>query len=173
MSKHLEFITKFDQRLKSGTHLNRDEEPDRQLILQMLIKCADISNVTKQWETSTLWSKRITEEFFQQVSILYSTLLYSTLLYSLSPPVQWHSISVLWRRLNWCAICAMTLTFKCLLKGRWGEEIRSDTSDDDGPTENKWGEEHAQLHRLCGQTHLCSLGIFSPFCPSVHREHAE
>ena len=34
--------------------------------MQMFIKCSDISNVTKLWELSAVWSERITEEFFAQ-----------------------------------------------------------------------------------------------------------
>jgi len=42
----------------------RDEH--RMLLMQMMIKCADISNPSKEFETATKWGELVQEEFFRQ-----------------------------------------------------------------------------------------------------------
>jgi hypothetical protein len=39
---------------------------NRHLVLQIAIKCADISNPCRAWGVSRLWSYRACEEFFRQ-----------------------------------------------------------------------------------------------------------
>jgi len=39
---------------------------DRHFILQIALKCADISNPCRPWSTCKVWSRRVCDEFFQQ-----------------------------------------------------------------------------------------------------------
>lgn len=39
---------------------------DRHFILQISLKCADISNPCRPWEVSKRWSQKVCEEFFRQ-----------------------------------------------------------------------------------------------------------
>lgn len=39
---------------------------DRQFILQIALKCADISNPTRPWDISHKWSLKVCDEFFRQ-----------------------------------------------------------------------------------------------------------
>lgn len=38
----------------------------RHFILQIALKCADISNPCRPWEVSKKWSQKVCEEFFRQ-----------------------------------------------------------------------------------------------------------
>lgn len=46
--------------------LNMENEDDRHFILQIALKCADISNPCRPWEISRKWSQKVCEEFFRQ-----------------------------------------------------------------------------------------------------------
>lgn len=65
ISRQQEFLTQFRYFLDSG---NRDlsQANNRQFILQIAIKCADISNPCRSWPVSRVWSLRACEEFFRQ-----------------------------------------------------------------------------------------------------------
>lgn len=39
---------------------------DRHFILQIALKCADISNPCRPWDVSRKWSQKVCEEFFRQ-----------------------------------------------------------------------------------------------------------
>lgn len=43
-----------------------EKEEDRHFILQIALKCADISNPCRPWEISRKWSQKVCEEFFRQ-----------------------------------------------------------------------------------------------------------
>jgi cAMP-specific phosphodiesterase len=70
MQRHKDILDQF----KALTMLSRDEKPlydrgdeaHRLILLQMLIKAADISNVTKPFHISSAWAERVTEEFYNQ-----------------------------------------------------------------------------------------------------------
>eukprot|EP00727_Mastigamoeba_balamuthi_P004397 m51a1_g13956 putative 3 -cyclic-nucleotide phosphodiesterase (1278) ;mRNA; f:937517-942415 len=64
MSKHLEITSQFSTRLTAGTMAN--SRSDRVIVLQMLLKMADISNSTRCWATCNRWGQRVMEEFFGQ-----------------------------------------------------------------------------------------------------------
>lgn len=66
MSHHFSFLVKFQQRLESETPFDREKKEDRILIMQFLLKCADISNVCKPWEVAKKWAERVSDEFFRQ-----------------------------------------------------------------------------------------------------------
>lgn len=65
ISRQQEFLTQFryflDTSERDTSQLNH-----RHFILQIAIKCADISNPCRTWPVSRLWSLRACEEFFRQ-----------------------------------------------------------------------------------------------------------
>ena len=75
MANHFEYITKFENKINgAGTlltmpnnlGLNFTESADRQIAMDICMKCADINNASKPLEISQRWSYLIMEEFFQQ-----------------------------------------------------------------------------------------------------------
>ncbi|KAH9281338.1 High affinity cAMP-specific 3',5'-cyclic phosphodiesterase 7A [Echinococcus granulosus] len=60
--EQLESLT--ERRYPSENYLPTHE--DITLVMEMAIKCADISNPCRHWETCQQWANCITEEFFQQ-----------------------------------------------------------------------------------------------------------
>ncbi|KAJ3025966.1 UNVERIFIED_CONTAM: hypothetical protein HDU68_006406 [Siphonaria sp. JEL0065] len=65
MSQHFTYINKLKSKI-SAAALKLQEAPDRALVLDMAIKCADLNNPTKSLEACKLWAFRIMEEFFRQ-----------------------------------------------------------------------------------------------------------
>ncbi|KAI8833916.1 hypothetical protein BC829DRAFT_407485 [Chytridium lagenaria] len=65
MAGHFEYIAKFKNRL-SGSGLQFEDAKDRQLLLDIAIKCGDISNATKSNDLCKKWADLIMEEFFRQ-----------------------------------------------------------------------------------------------------------
>jgi len=65
ISRQQEFLTQFRYFLDHG-ELNLALAHHRHFILQIGIKCADISNPCRTWSVSRLWSLRACEEFFRQ-----------------------------------------------------------------------------------------------------------
>lgn len=65
MSMHSHFLSKWKSRIK-GEELKFSDRNDVILILQIAMKCSDISNVAKPWDLNNLWVDRVTEEFFSQ-----------------------------------------------------------------------------------------------------------
>ena len=61
------FVHKFDNKI-NGAGLNFTDAKDRQLAMDIAIKCGDINNASKPNEIATKWSYLIMEEFFAQVS---------------------------------------------------------------------------------------------------------
>jgi cAMP-specific phosphodiesterase 4 len=41
-------------------------EADRQMVITLLLKCADLSNVVRPQKVADAWGKRIMEEFYRQ-----------------------------------------------------------------------------------------------------------
>ncbi|KAI8607894.1 hypothetical protein BC830DRAFT_1174890, partial [Chytriomyces sp. MP71] len=72
MANHFEFIAKFKIKVGSSnssggtSSLYFDDPKDRQLTLQIFIKCGDISNAAKSLVVCQKWAERIMEEFFLQ-----------------------------------------------------------------------------------------------------------
>lgn len=46
--------------------IDLNSKSDRQFILQIALKCADISNPTRPWDISHKWSLKVCDEFFRQ-----------------------------------------------------------------------------------------------------------
>jgi len=65
ISRQQEFLSQFRHFLDRG-ELNLSLAHHRHFILQIAIKCADISNPCRSWDVSRLWSLRACEEFFRQ-----------------------------------------------------------------------------------------------------------
>ncbi|KAH3744526.1 3'5'-cyclic nucleotide phosphodiesterase [Pelomyxa schiedti] len=64
MTQHFSFLGKFSTRLESNNFAPQDS--DKLLILQMLLKAADISNASRPFEIMAKWSTKVIEEFFLQ-----------------------------------------------------------------------------------------------------------
>eukprot|EP01137_Pigoraptor_chileana_P013610 Opistho-2@67314 len=65
MAHHFEYVGKFKNKL-SGNGFDFNERKDRALVLEIAIKCADVSNPAKPHKMCTRWSELIMEEFFKQ-----------------------------------------------------------------------------------------------------------
>ncbi|XP_023029993.2 uncharacterized protein isoform X2 [Leptinotarsa decemlineata] len=65
INRQQEFLTKFKKHLDEGT-LDLRQPEHRQFIMQIALKCADISNPTRPWEISHKWSIKVCDEFFRQ-----------------------------------------------------------------------------------------------------------
>jgi hypothetical protein len=63
LAKHVETSTRFNALVDNFTRDNREH---RQLLLEILMKCADISNATRPAHISNYWSQMVQEEFFMQ-----------------------------------------------------------------------------------------------------------
>ncbi|KAF2069001.1 hypothetical protein CYY_009677, partial [Polysphondylium violaceum] len=65
MTNHFEYVNKFQHHLNNQP-FDRNKKEDRQMILNFLIKCGDISNIARPWHLNFEWSIRVSDEFFQQ-----------------------------------------------------------------------------------------------------------
>lgn len=65
ITRQQEFLTKFRDYLTKET-LDMRKQDDRHFILQIALKCADISNPCRPWDISKKWSQKVCEEFFRQ-----------------------------------------------------------------------------------------------------------
>jgi hypothetical protein len=54
-----------------GLGLNFTDVKDRQLAMDIALKCGDINNASKPTAIAVKWSERIMEEFFHQASFLF------------------------------------------------------------------------------------------------------
>ncbi|XP_077991487.1 uncharacterized protein LOC144445719 [Glandiceps talaboti] len=65
ITRQQEFLTRFERHLERRD-LDLTSSEHRHFILQIALKCADICNPCRVWNTSKKWSQRVCEEFFQQ-----------------------------------------------------------------------------------------------------------
>ncbi|XP_063236084.1 uncharacterized protein LOC134538588 [Bacillus rossius redtenbacheri] len=65
ITRQQEFITRFKRYLDQNL-LDMRQFEDRHFILQIALKCADISNPCRPWDISRKWSHKVCEEFFRQ-----------------------------------------------------------------------------------------------------------
>lgn len=65
ITRQQEFLTKFRDYLSKDS-LDMRKKEDRHFILQISLKCADISNPCRPWDISKKWSQKVCEEFFRQ-----------------------------------------------------------------------------------------------------------
>jgi cAMP-specific phosphodiesterase 4 len=65
ITRQQEFIGKFKDFLNNNS-LNMCDANHRHFILQIALKCADISNPCRPWDISKKWSLKVCEEFYRQ-----------------------------------------------------------------------------------------------------------
>ncbi len=65
MAQHFDLLGKFKSKL-AGNGFDPKDRKDRLLLLQIAIKCADISNPTKSTYLCNAWATRVMKEFFRQ-----------------------------------------------------------------------------------------------------------
>ncbi|XP_049884844.1 uncharacterized protein LOC126379898 isoform X2 [Pectinophora gossypiella] len=65
ITRQQEYLSQFKGHLDTNT-LDMTKREHRHLILQIALKCADISNPCRPWEISRKWSLKVCEEFFRQ-----------------------------------------------------------------------------------------------------------
>lgn len=65
MAQHFDLLGKFKSKL-AGNGFDPKDRKDRLLLLQIAIKCADISNPAKSTYLCNAWAARVMEEFFRQ-----------------------------------------------------------------------------------------------------------
>ncbi|KAJ8737296.1 hypothetical protein PYW07_000567 [Mythimna separata] len=65
ITRQQEYLTHFKNHLDMDT-LDMTKKEHRHLVLQIALKCADISNPCRPWEISRKWSLKVCEEFFRQ-----------------------------------------------------------------------------------------------------------
>ena len=65
INRQQEFLGKFKRHLDAAT-LDLSRRENRAFILQIALKCADISNPTRPWDISHKWSIKVCDEFFRQ-----------------------------------------------------------------------------------------------------------
>ncbi|KAI8850100.1 hypothetical protein BC829DRAFT_390424, partial [Chytridium lagenaria] len=69
LGKHFELLTMFKKKVVMGDSFDPvGVREDRTLLMQMLMKCADVSNPTKSLPEYNEWIRRITEEWFTQAT---------------------------------------------------------------------------------------------------------
>ena len=67
LALHFDLLSKFKQKvIASGTFDPKNNSGDKSILMQVLMKCADVSNPTKEWNLYNEWINRITAEFHQQ-----------------------------------------------------------------------------------------------------------
>lgn len=65
MAQHFQYINKLKGKVAASS-LKMEEAADRNLVLEMAIKCADLNNPTKETNLCTIWAYRVMQEFFSQ-----------------------------------------------------------------------------------------------------------
>ena len=65
MAKHFDFLKETNARLDNGP-LNFEDPADRFTAMDLHLKCADISNVSRPFEMANKWCDVLCEEFFRQ-----------------------------------------------------------------------------------------------------------
>ncbi|XP_038216182.1 cAMP-specific 3',5'-cyclic phosphodiesterase 4A-like isoform X2 [Zerene cesonia] len=65
ITRQQEYLSQFKTYIDTNT-LDLKKSEHRHLVLQIALKCADISNPCRPWEISRKWSLKVCEEFFRQ-----------------------------------------------------------------------------------------------------------
>ncbi|KAJ3190824.1 hypothetical protein HK101_008336, partial [Irineochytrium annulatum] len=71
LAQHFQVLTNFRKKVLVGPGAKGGFDPrnvreDRTLLMQMMMKCSDVSNPTKPWSLYSEWIRRITLEWFRQ-----------------------------------------------------------------------------------------------------------
>lgn len=70
MSQHSTILGRFQSKLKSEEGVDFENTEDKILVLQMCIKLADVSNISRDVRIYLPWVKRLQTEMFNQVSYI-------------------------------------------------------------------------------------------------------
>jgi CheY-like chemotaxis protein/HPt (histidine-containing phosphotransfer) domain-containing protein len=65
MAHHFEIISKFQTRLQTGS-LSKENKDDKTQLMNIIIKCADVSNAVRPFYIAKIWADKVTEEFLKQ-----------------------------------------------------------------------------------------------------------
>jgi hypothetical protein len=65
VSRHAEYLARL-QEFAARRAEDPAAEMDKQLAMELLVKCADVSNVVKPAAVARRWALRVTDEFFSQ-----------------------------------------------------------------------------------------------------------
>jgi hypothetical protein len=65
MAKHFEFLKEANAKMDAG-QINMQVPADRLMAMQLVLKCADVSNVSRPFELADKWCDVLCEEFFRQ-----------------------------------------------------------------------------------------------------------
>ena len=66
MAYHFELVAKFTSRTKKPEPYSKDKKEDRQLLVNILLHSADLSNSVKPWKMARYWSDLVQTEFLSQ-----------------------------------------------------------------------------------------------------------
>eukprot|EP01116_Phalansterium_solitarium_P017504 TRINITY_DN4328_c0_g1_i1.p1 TRINITY_DN4328_c0_g1~~TRINITY_DN4328_c0_g1_i1.p1 ORF type:complete len:758 (+),score=285.67 TRINITY_DN4328_c0_g1_i1:3227-5500(+) len=66
MAQHFELLSKFKSKLSGNEGFDPKDRKDRLMVLQIAIKCSDISNPSKNTYLCCQWAKHVMEEFYRQ-----------------------------------------------------------------------------------------------------------
>jgi len=72
MAKHFEIIKEFD-RICDSNSFDITNDYHRVILMEMLLKCSDISNVSRPYELASKWCDFLCEEFFRQGDLEHTT----------------------------------------------------------------------------------------------------
>jgi hypothetical protein len=64
LSKHYLIIKKFESAI--GAEFNMNDEQNKHMAMAVAIKCADVGHSAKALDLHKIWSRRVTEEFWNQ-----------------------------------------------------------------------------------------------------------
>jgi CheY-like chemotaxis protein/HPt (histidine-containing phosphotransfer) domain-containing protein len=65
MAHHFEILTKFQTRTQSGS-LSKDSKDDKQQLMNIIMKIADVSNAVRPYPVAAKWADMLIEEFLEQ-----------------------------------------------------------------------------------------------------------
>jgi CheY-like chemotaxis protein/HPt (histidine-containing phosphotransfer) domain-containing protein len=65
MAHHFELLTKFQTRIQTGP-LSKESRDDKQQLMNIILKCADVSNATRPFPVAEKWANMLIEEFLAQ-----------------------------------------------------------------------------------------------------------
>ena len=67
MATHFNLLSKFREAVHSEGGFSPQQNADQQLLISVLLHAADLSNPTREWETSKMWASLVSIEFNAQV----------------------------------------------------------------------------------------------------------
>jgi CheY-like chemotaxis protein/HPt (histidine-containing phosphotransfer) domain-containing protein len=65
MAQHFEILTKFQTRIQTGP-LSKESKDDKQQLMNIILKCADVSNAVRPFSVAKRWAHMLIDEFLCQ-----------------------------------------------------------------------------------------------------------